>query len=472
MNKLQVNIPVIKTRNLPQIISQWRIRREKQWHHNLRKIYDFQMFFFFFPRTTLKETDPAERFSAFKQNVIVLVRYAYRRPVILRGLTDNTVGSSACPQVDSLIRGQSHLILTVIFTVPPEKQPNSLFILEIQILVLEGQFAHTVWRPDGGAQHGEHTLLQERCACGYSACCCVVSNSPPLSCPSPCHLSGVCGGSAQASGSGRPWQRWVEDTLQRHHYAPNGQKGNDNLPVSPAETLYFFGGNNVTEWASLFRHYEPPPYVLPHSSSAYSFGIAGHTPFLLSPLSPGFHIISSLLAHVPHVKISGDFASRPRHRGSLPLARSWVCWGHLWEKGEGPPGRLILQIHHSRSLAWLKGHLLFTQRWFFYPPEREPHFDRNRTTLSWVTEVYPNLPEEEAPLECTLRPGEVTTHISWNVDTQGFMMRTHPQHLRTDYGLKMVRFCRARFSLKSPLDGAKCDVNDWTVSREYQYCNL
>lgn len=65
----------------------------------------------------------------------------------------------------------------------------------------------------------------------------------------------------------------------------------------------------------------------------------------------------------------------------------------------------------SQSLAWLKDHLLFIQRWFFYPPEREPHFDRNRTTLSWVTEVYPNLPEDEAPLECTLRPGEVTTHL-------------------------------------------------------------
>lgn len=123
---------------------------------------------------------------------------------------------------------------------------------------------------------------------------------------------------------------------------------------------------------------------------------------------------------------------------------------------------MIHQIHQIQSLAWLKDHLLFLQRWFFYPPERQPHFDRNRTTLSWVTEVYPNLPEDEAPLECTLRPGEVTTHISWNMDTQGFIVRTLLQHLRTDYGLKMARFCRARFCLKSPLDGAKCDVNDQT----------
>lgn len=45
--------------------------------------------------------------------------------------------------------------------------------------------------------------------------------------------------------------------------------------TSLPETLYFFGGNNVTEWQSLFEHYEAPPYILPHTSAAYSFGIAG-----------------------------------------------------------------------------------------------------------------------------------------------------------------------------------------------------
>uniref|UniRef100_A0A3P9J6B9 Jumonji domain containing 8 n=1 Tax=Oryzias latipes TaxID=8090 RepID=A0A3P9J6B9_ORYLA len=42
-----------------------------------------------------------------------------------------------------------------------------------------------------------------------------------------------------------------------------------------SDTLYFFGDNNFTEWQSLFQQYEPPPYVLPHTSGAYSFGIAG-----------------------------------------------------------------------------------------------------------------------------------------------------------------------------------------------------
>lgn len=45
--------------------------------------------------------------------------------------------------------------------------------------------------------------------------------------------------------------------------------------LSPADTLYFFGDNNFTEWQSLFDQYESPPYILPRTSGAYSFGIAG-----------------------------------------------------------------------------------------------------------------------------------------------------------------------------------------------------
>lgn len=113
-------------------------------------------------------------------------------------------------------------------------------------------------------------------------------------------------------------------TSASHHYLSNGQKGNDGLPVSPTETLYFFGGNNVTEWNSLFQHYESPPYVLPHSSRAYSFGIAGQTAFLFSPFSRDFQIKKSLAI----------FASRPWNWSSLSLARSWICRGHLWKKGD------------------------------------------------------------------------------------------------------------------------------------------
>uniref|UniRef100_A0A0F8BIC2 JmjC domain-containing protein 8 n=1 Tax=Larimichthys crocea TaxID=215358 RepID=A0A0F8BIC2_LARCR len=43
------------------------------------------------------------------------------------------------------------------------------------------------------------------------------------------------------------------------------------------DTLYFFGDNNFTEWKSLFEQYESPPYVLPRTSGAYSFGFAGRS---------------------------------------------------------------------------------------------------------------------------------------------------------------------------------------------------
>ncbi|XP_067912441.1 jmjC domain-containing protein 8 isoform X7 [Heterodontus francisci] len=42
-----------------------------------------------------------------------------------------------------------------------------------------------------------------------------------------------------------------------------------------SDTFYFFGDNNYTEWDSLFRTYIQPPYQLPGTTGAYSFGIAG-----------------------------------------------------------------------------------------------------------------------------------------------------------------------------------------------------
>nr|XP_046270395.1 jmjC domain-containing protein 8 isoform X2 [Scatophagus argus] len=130
-----------------------------------------------------------------------------------------------------------------------------------------------------------------------------------------------------------------------------------------SDTLYFFGDNNFTEWRSLFEHYEPPSYVLPHTSGAYSFGIAG----------PGTGV--------------------PFH---------WHGPGYS-------------EVIYGRK------------RWFLYPPDQEPHFHPNRTTLSWVTETYPHLPEDEAPLECTIRPGEVLFfpdrwwHATLNLDTSVFI---------------------------------------------------
>lgn len=130
-----------------------------------------------------------------------------------------------------------------------------------------------------------------------------------------------------------------------------------------SETLYFFGDNNFTEWQNLFDQYRSPPYVLPDTTAAYSFGIAG----------PGTGV--------------------PFH---------WHGPGYS-------------EVIYGRK------------RWFLYPPDQQPHFHPNRTTLSWLTETYPHLPEEEAPLECTIRPGEVLYfpdrwwHATLNLDTSVFI---------------------------------------------------
>lgn len=79
-------------------------------------------------------------------------------------------------------------------------------------------------------------------------------------------------------------------------------------------------------------------------------------------------------------------------------------------------GRKVSLSPSYRHSFWpqtsLTAPLVLRQRWFFYPPHREPHFDPNGTTLSWLTDTYPHLPREEAPLECTIRPGEVNAPVS------------------------------------------------------------
>ncbi|XP_034395553.1 jmjC domain-containing protein 8 isoform X2 [Cyclopterus lumpus] len=133
--------------------------------------------------------------------------------------------------------------------------------------------------------------------------------------------------------------------------------------VLGSDILYFFGDNNVTEWQLLLQQYASPPYVLPRTSGALSFGIAG----------PGSGV--------------------PFH----------------WHG----PG--FSEVIYGRK------------RWFLYPPDQEPHFHPNRTTLSWVTETYPQLPEAEAPQECTISPGEVLYfpdrwwHATLNLETSVFI---------------------------------------------------
>uniref|UniRef100_A0A670Y4D0 Jumonji domain containing 8 n=1 Tax=Pseudonaja textilis TaxID=8673 RepID=A0A670Y4D0_PSETE len=128
-----------------------------------------------------------------------------------------------------------------------------------------------------------------------------------------------------------PFQDYVDHLLEPQDMASLG-----------SETLYFFGDNNFTEWGSLFKKYNPPPFRIPGTTGAYSFGIGGSgsgVPFHWH--GPGF---------------------------------SEVIFGR--------------------------------KHWFLYPPEKTPAFHPNRTTLSWFLDTYPSLPPWEKPLECTIHPGE------------------------------------------------------------------
>lgn len=109
------------------------------------------------------------------------------------------------------------------------------------------------------------------------------------------------------------------------------------------------------------------------------------------------------------VSLRSSMEERWTNNWSFPLCRVWFI-------SASSPKSVWFVVRHVNvavlaSRSSLNVLLVVTQRWFFYPPDQEPHFDPNRTTLSWVTETYPHLPEDEAPLECTIRPGEVTTRV-------------------------------------------------------------
>ncbi|XP_062041579.1 jmjC domain-containing protein 8 isoform X1 [Lepus europaeus] len=149
-----------------------------------------------------------------------------------------------------------------------------------------------------------------------------------------------------------PFQEYVERLLRPQDPA---SLGND--------TLYFFGDNNFTEWASLFGHYAPPPYGLLGTAPAHSFGVAG------AGTGVPFH---------------------------------WHGPGYS-------------EVIYGRK------------RWFLYPPEKTPQFHPNKTTLAWLRDTYPGLAPAARPLECTISAGEVLYfparwwHATLNLDTCVFI---------------------------------------------------
>lgn len=53
------------------------------------------------------------------------------------------------------------------------------------------------------------------------------------------------------------------------------------------------------------------------------------------------------------------------------------------------------------------------KRWFLYLPDEKPDFDPDASTLQWYYNVYPTLKEEDKPIECTLKPGEILYIPDW-----------------------------------------------------------
>ncbi|NXA37507.1 JMJD8 protein, partial [Eudromia elegans] len=172
-----------------------------------------------------------------------------------------------------------------------------------------------------------------------------------------------------------PFQEYVEHLLRPQDPAALG-----------SDTLYFFGDNNFTEWGPLFQQYVPPPFLIPGTKGAYSFGIAGSgsgVPFHWH--GPGYSEV--IFGRKVRAEPSGEGRSRK----------------------SSPPDSPVFQ------------------RWFLYPPDKAPHFHPNETTLAWLRHTYPKLPPEERPLECTIRPGEVLYfpdrwwHATLNLDTSVFI---------------------------------------------------
>mmetsp|Transcript_27449 Transcript_27449/g.35987 ORF Transcript_27449/g.35987 Transcript_27449/m.35987 type:complete len:278 (-) Transcript_27449:317-1150(-) len=124
------------------------------------------------------------------------------------------------------------------------------------------------------------------------------------------------------------------------------------------ETYYLFGSNHGERWEDLLSHYHRPPCTTCGKEAALSFGVGG---------------VGSGVAFHTH-----------------------------------GPG--FSEVLHGRK------------RWYLYPPDYSLEWDPDATQVSWLNEVYPHLPENQRPLECTLYPGEALyfpsewIHATLNLD--------------------------------------------------------
>jgi len=129
------------------------------------------------------------------------------------------------------------------------------------------------------------------------------------------------------------------------------------------ETFYMFGDNDYEEWSDFLQEYSPPPYNLPGHTAAFSFGVAG--------------------------------------------------------AGSGVP----FHTHGPGFAETIYGR----KRWFLTPPDVQPEFHPNRTTLQWLLEDYERVKNEISLYECTIRPGEAIYfphgwwHATLNIDTSVFI---------------------------------------------------
>mmetsp|Transcript_16481 Transcript_16481/g.64309 ORF Transcript_16481/g.64309 Transcript_16481/m.64309 type:complete len:277 (-) Transcript_16481:46-876(-) len=121
------------------------------------------------------------------------------------------------------------------------------------------------------------------------------------------------------------------------------------LEAQANTTFYKFGNNHPVLDRQLLSKYSRPPFLDANNVGSLSFGFAG----------------------------SGSGVPFHRH------------------------GHVFAEVLHGRK------------RWFLYDAVEEPDFDPDGTTLKWLHDVYPTLPEDELPMECVLGPGEVLYLPDW-----------------------------------------------------------